>query len=60
MILLNFISPFFGALSSSTTIMELFFFNRISFGKYNVTCGPIDGQYRPKLNPFTIINPCFD
>lgn len=58
MVLLNLISPFLGALSSSTTMIELSFFNKISFGKYNVTCGPTDGQYRPKLNSFTIINPC--
>lgn len=51
------ITLFIGAFSNSKITMVLHRFNRISFGTYNVICGPAIGQYRPRLKPFTYMNP---
>lgn len=46
-----------GTFSSSSRTNELFSLRRSSFGKYKVICGPTNGQYRPRLNPFIKTTP---
>lgn len=56
---LNWITLLIGAIPNSTMTMVLRPLTRISFGTYNVICGPEIGQYRPMLKPFMYMNPYF-